>query len=61
MNSEEMLREMIRIDRKAKDDPFGFDCEKWHKEADALLIKILRDLGYDDVCDWFEHQDKWYA
>lgn len=61
MNIEEIRKEMLKIGKEANDDKFGFDRELWHIEADELLIKVLRDLGYDELCDWWESCHKWYA
>lgn len=57
MNSEEIKKEMVKIGIP----PQEFDVEGWHSEADELLIKVLRDLGYDELCDWWESGTKWYA
>ncbi len=57
MSNEEIKKEMVEIG-----DGKGFyDVEIWHEEADKLLIKILRDLGYNELCDWWENGKKWYA
>lgn len=37
------------------------DIEADHIEADKLLLKMLRELGYGQGCDIFEEIDKWYA
>jgi hypothetical protein len=37
------------------------DLEDIHVAMDNLLILILRDLGYSDMCDVFIEQHKWYA
>lgn len=57
MNSEEIKKEMVKIGMSSQND----DPEIWHIEADGLLIKVLRDLGYDELCDWWENGKKWYA
>lgn len=57
MNSEEIKKEMIKIGLISENT----DPEIWHKKADELLIKVLRDLGYNELCDWWENNTKWYA
>lgn len=37
------------------------DTEQAHVEADAVLCKMLTDLGYADVVRAWEHVKKWYA
>ena len=38
-----------------------YDMETIHIDADALLCNVLRDLGYNELVDWFESLEKWYA
>lgn len=40
---------------------YQWDAEKWHIEADELLIWVLRQEGYKELCDWFEEHEKWYS
>ena len=63
MNSEEIKKEMVKIGIPPQNDDewFIYDAEIWHSEADKLLIKVLRDLGYDELCNWWESGEKWYA
>lgn len=37
------------------------DFEYAHGEADDILCKLLRELGYDDVVDAYDLVGKWYA
>ena len=37
------------------------DPEIRHSEADALMKKVLRQLGYEAGVIIFEEMDKWYA
>jgi len=37
------------------------DIEIAHGDADEILIKLLRSLGYDDICDLWYKVEKWYA
>lgn len=39
----------------------GRDIESVHQAADDVLCALLRQLGYDDVCDQWLKVDKWYA
>ena len=40
---------------------YHWDEEQLHVEADALMCKLLRDLGYDDGVATFMAMEKWYA
>lgn len=37
------------------------DQEEAHYAADALLLEIVREAGYDDVADVYIEIDKWYS
>lgn len=37
------------------------DPEGRHRDADALMVEVLRSLGYGAGCDVFEKMGKWYA
>lgn len=37
------------------------DTEADHSAADQVLIKLLRNLGYETVADLWEQVPKWYA
>ena len=39
----------------------GGDIEEAHRDADDVLMQLLRDLGYGDVAIEFEVIPKWYA
>lgn len=39
----------------------GSDTEACHCDADDLMLKLLRDLGYGEACDIFEAMPRWYA
>lgn len=39
----------------------GGDREDCHIEADELMMKCLRRLGYVDGVDWFDRIGKWYS
>lgn len=44
--------------RKAVANP---DIEEGHADADRILVTLLRQLGYKELCDLYESVDKWYA
>ena len=45
------------INQAAKADP-----ERAHADADDVLLRFLRGLGYGDVADaWEKIEPKWYA
>ena len=54
MTPEKFLEEMQRIARIQ-------DPEISHIEADELMCKQLRTLGYGDAVDEFIEMPKWYA
>ena len=37
------------------------DTETAHIEADQILLRLVRDLGYYDLADQYEAIPKWYA
>lgn len=37
------------------------DLELNHFYSDALLVKVLRDMGWDELADEYESTYKWYA
>lgn len=38
-----------------------YDAEGSHKAVDALMMKLLRELGFDRGVDVFDKMDKWYT
>jgi hypothetical protein len=48
--------ELKRIIKECKGD-----LEDLHVEMDEYLCKLLVDLGYEDMVEVFEEQEKWYA
>lgn len=42
-------------------EKYDEDWEVRHVEGDALMLRLLRDLGYGDGCDVFIDWDRWYA
>lgn len=40
---------------------FGDDYEVAHSYMDDLLVEFLRSLGYEECCEIFEQQEKFYA
>lgn len=39
----------------------GGDIEAGHAAADDILVRELRRLGYNTLCDLYEQVEKWYA
>lgn len=39
----------------------GYDTEGAHSQADELMRRLLRELGYGEAVKVFEDSDKWYA
>ena len=56
MTDDEAAAEMNEIILISRGDP-----EAGHSMADALLLKVLRSLGYERTCDAFERVEAWYA
>ncbi len=54
MDKEAVINELKNL--QEIDDP-----EYAHIEADDLLVKFLRSLGYDDIVDEWVKIDKWYS
>ena len=53
---EAMVTQMKRIADIWEDDP-----EKGHSDADDLLVKVLRSLGYGTALDIYEEHTRWMA
>ena len=56
MSPKEFKEEMIVIREVADGHP-----ERFHIEADDLICKVMRDLGYGDGIDIFEEHERWYS
>ena len=37
------------------------DLEAAHAKADEILLRMLSDLGFDDIVQEYQKIDKWYA
>lgn len=37
------------------------DPERYHGEADSLLIDTMKQLGLDDLAEAYDNVSKWYA
>lgn len=57
MTPQEFAQQMQEIAR----GPGRGDAETRHFEADDLVAKVLRTLGYGDGADIFDEMEKWYA
>lgn len=53
MTPQEMANAMRDID--------SGDQEGDHCDADDLMVRVLRSLGYGEAMDIYEKMDKWYA
>ena len=56
MKEQELLDKLKEINKKHNRDP-----ETTHYAADKLLVKALRDIGYERAMDYYELMEKWYA
>lgn len=54
MTPEQFKTEMEQIERSG-------DTEGGHVDADELMCRVLRELGYGDGVEVFERMDRWYA
>lgn len=63
MTPEEFKDEMIKLRDELIQDGYGeyLDKETRHFNMDMLMVKTLRDLGYNEGVDIFVKTDKWYA
>ena len=62
MTPTEFLEALKEIDETTKRPGRQYDdLEQFHSDADDLMCKILRDLGYGEGIDFFENHEKWYA
>ena len=55
---DEFFWEMFKI---ADADPDGLDAENAHKEADKLICRVLKELGYGKGVIVFREMERWYA
>lgn len=56
MTKQEYINHMKEIVKMSHGDP-----EAGHCMADALLMRLLSDLGYGDLVDLYEQVEKWYS
>jgi hypothetical protein len=42
-------------------DENGGDREALHEQADDILVAVLSELGYDELCSLYRAIGKWYA
>jgi hypothetical protein len=35
--------------------------EYWHEQADKILCELLTKLGFTEIVELFEKEDKWYS
>lgn len=61
MTREEAINRLNAINDKLMAMGSGYDGEDGHWEADAVLLILLRSLGYDDVADAWCSIPKWYS
>ena len=66
MTPEELKEKMQQlVDGTLPDDPGGLrpkwsdDEERGHSKADALMVAVLRELGYGEAMDIYEAQTRW--
>jgi hypothetical protein len=53
---EQFVSEMERIGENADSDP-----EKAHRDADALISRVMVECGYEEGMKLFDTMKKWYA
>ena len=51
---------MIEKEYGSYPDRYGLE-EDFHMEADALMIKVLREFGYEKGVEVFDRNNKWYS
>lgn len=59
MNREQAMAELNKL--AITSELGGSDREGAHIEADAVLCRLLRSLGYGDVIEVWHKVEKWYA
>jgi hypothetical protein len=58
---EDKLNKIILKHSRELDEFTGLDIESLHGEMDDLLCELLRELGFSNVTEIYEKQEKWYA
>lgn len=56
MTPKEFAEKMKEIAKFSDDDP-----EIAHGDADALIVQVLKEYGYQEGLEIFIKMDKWYA
>ena len=58
----EFEERMLAIEKEfgSYPDSYGYE-EDFHVEADALMKKLLRELGYEKGVEIFDRNNKWYS
>lgn len=56
-----MSKHALVAEEKMRSAVRSGDTEAAHAEADRILVTLLRQLGYKELCDLYEQVDKWYA
>ena len=58
----EFEERMLAIEKEYGTYPDGYGHEEnFHFEADTLMKKLLRELGYKNGVDIFDRNNKWYS
>ena len=58
---EEFSKAMMEIKTGSFYGERMYDEENQHRDADHLMCKVLRSLGYGDGVDIFNEMNKWYS
>lgn len=59
MEGEKMTPEEFKKEMQKIADEYG--TEDGHIEADDLMIKLLKELGYEEGAEIFDRMYKWYS
>lgn len=61
MPSEKLGPEKLAAKMREIRENYGGDPEACHGDADGLLTRELRALGYEDAMILYDGMEKWYA
>lgn len=62
MSAQEFYVKMCEIKKRLDDEQdVNYYERQAHEDADKLMMKLLRQLGYSDGISVFANMDKWYA
>ena len=54
-------QKLLEIYKQKMADAISKDIEEGHEHCDDVLCDLLCELGFDEIVEIYDQQDKWYA